>query len=128
MLVLVAPASDDPRDGGFNYCVSGELLIRGPICHSGQDGSCGCERSWTGITSQKGSTLALVTESAMQREQYTNLIAEHLTGRGWPRRTARAEAALLLDVADGHHAGTYVTIGPSPDRDGHVFGALEPEN
>lgn len=55
-------ARTDPEASGFNFTDNRELLMFGEPCARGQDGSCGCERAWIGVTSLKGATLAEVVE------------------------------------------------------------------
>ncbi|MWA02174.1 hypothetical protein F8568_017690 [Actinomadura sp. LD22] len=124
MLVLAAPDTDDPRDGGFVATIPGELLYRPFVCSAGQEGACGCERSLAGMTSRKGTTLALVTDTDMTRAQYIDAHAGFLVDCwGWNRADAEHEASMLADIAADFTAGTLVTVRLQDDA--HVFDELE---
>ncbi|MFI7618032.1 hypothetical protein ACIBP6_43115 [Nonomuraea terrae] len=125
MLVLTAPKTDDPRDGGFNHAIPGELLCRPIVCDAGRDGGCGCERSWAGIGSQKATTLAEVVDRPhMTRAEYLGTIGLYLMDAwGYSDQDAFTEAAELADTAEHFGAGALVTI--DIDGDSHVFDALE---
>lgn len=112
MKVLTAPAAGQPLpDEGFAFTIPGELLCRPPVCDSGREGNCGCERSWSGVSSQKGTTVAVVTEQRITADEYTDVIGGHL-GDAWACSSdaAEDEARMLADVASDFDLGALVII------------------
>ncbi|MEU4405043.1 hypothetical protein AB0F88_10990 [Streptosporangium sp. NPDC023963] len=101
MRVLTATDAEDPRDGGFNRAIPGELLFRPFVCSTGDHGACGCERSWAGVGSEKGTTLAAITDRTdLDLHRYVDLVATYLVDKQqWNRDTAEDEARLLADLA-----------------------------
>lgn len=129
MLVLSAPHNNDPRGDGFNHCLAGELLVRGTVCDAGRRGDhCGCERSWAGITSSRGTTIAVVRDQAISEDTYRALIVDHLIGDGWDHDDAHDEARLLADLAADHPAGTLVALDLADDGESHRFSAQAPDH
>lgn len=127
MLVLTAPDRDDPRDGGFNHALAGELLYRPYICDSGHNGTCGCERSWAGIASRKGTTLAQIRDLQMTRNEYLATIGTYLIDTwGWEMEDAWDEAETLAGIASDYQPGDLLTI--AVDGDQHLIDVLETEH
>lgn len=124
MHVLAAPAAEDPRPDGFNHAVAGEMLYRSMVCETGREGNCGCERSWTGVSSGKATTLAEVIDRDMTERTYVRLLAAHLMDQ-WqtPLVDAEQEAKTLADLAADFPPGALLTIQLHDDR--HVFEELE---
>lgn len=122
MLVLAAPHTDDPRDDGFVHTLPGELLHRPFVCNSGHEGTCGCERSWIGITSRKATTLAEVIEMDIDPATYTGLIAGVLAD-DWDRADAEEETGFLADIAADFDTGTLLTL--TLDHGQHVIEEIE---
>jgi hypothetical protein len=53
------------RDGDFCFAVEGELVLLGYVCATDQanpDGGCGCGRAFSGMSSLKATTTALVRD------------------------------------------------------------------
>jgi hypothetical protein len=53
------------RPGDFSYAVEGELVVLGLICatdRNNPDGGCGCGRAFSGLSSRKATTTALVRD------------------------------------------------------------------
>ena len=129
MLVLAAPASEDPRDDGFAFTVPGELVISpAVICDSGRDGTCGCERSWTGLSSYKSTTVAIVRDQDITKKQYVSVVSGfYIESHGWMRKEAIEQARQLLLIAGDCEPGTLISVGLTDD--GYVcYEALEPED
>lgn len=59
MRVLIAASQTDPRDGGFAFTVPGELLTVPMACDKP---GCGCRWSFSGLSSDMGTTLAEVAD------------------------------------------------------------------
>jgi len=127
MLVLTAPTSDDPRDGGFNHALPGELLYRPFACDAGIGGDCGCSRSWVGVSSSKRTTLAQVAELDTTPHEYIATIGTFLMD-AWQFSTQDAydEARLLADMAADYEPGSLLTI--KVDGDQHLIELLETEH
>jgi hypothetical protein len=56
------------RDGDFCFAVEGELVLLGYVCATDQanpDGGCGCGRAFSGMSSLKATTTALVRDLAL---------------------------------------------------------------
>jgi hypothetical protein len=53
------------RDGDFCFAVEGELVLLGYVCATDQadpDGGCGCGRAFSGMSSMRATTTALVRD------------------------------------------------------------------
>jgi hypothetical protein len=53
------------RDGDFCYAVEGELVLLGLVCATDErdpDGGCGCGRAFSGMSSMRATTTALVRD------------------------------------------------------------------
>lgn len=122
MLVLAAPRGEDPRDAGFVHTVAGELVIRPFVCGAGEEGACGCERSWAGVTSRAATTLAeVVNRPDLTSDTYTRLITGYFTEVWqWDPADARAEVLELADIADDFGPGALLAI------EGEYINRLEP--
>jgi hypothetical protein len=118
-LLRATTKSQGEVPGDFAFVPEGELVFLGSVCDtdlikgSAGIGSCGCARSFTGLTSQKGTTTALVEESTMSEAELADRIHEHLVAGGWggvPElpRMARDLAAEVVETATPHPAGTVV--------------------
>src|SRR6187551_1252216 len=96
MLVLAAPTtdvllnwhlweddnSDDiERPSCFVYTLPGELVVTPPlVCDSGRAGHCGCAEAWTGVSSGKGTTVAVVRDQDITEDQYIDVVSAYLIG------------------------------------------------
>jgi hypothetical protein len=130
MLVLTAPNTEDPRDDGFVCTIPGELVTRpGIICDAGRDGTgceTGCDRSWAGITSRKGTTIAVVAERPdLTHATYVAMVAaSYRDVWEWDEPDATDEAEMLAELAEHFGAGAFVKIEVH-DSKGHCFDRLE---
>jgi len=53
------------RDGDFCYAIEGELVLLGVVCAADEadpDGGCGCGRAFSGMSSMRATTTALVRD------------------------------------------------------------------
>jgi hypothetical protein len=53
------------RDGDFCHAIDGELVVVGLVCatdRDGPDGGCGCGRAFSGMSSMRATTTALVRD------------------------------------------------------------------
>lgn len=61
MKLLIATGEVRTFEGDFNWCDVDELALgRVGVCDNGD--ACGCSRSWVGLKTTKGSTLARVAD------------------------------------------------------------------
>lgn len=126
MKVLEAPHDTDPRGNGFSFTTPGEMVTRSSICDSGLDRRCGCERSWSGITSAKGTTIAVVADRDIREGDYIAAVAAHLiSAHSWEPADAAEEARYLADLAGDYPAGTLLAIDLSDDGERDAIWALE---
>lgn len=125
--MLVLAAATDPRDDGFSHTIPGELVVRPPIvCDAGRAAACGCERSWAGMTTRKGTTLAHVVDRDLTPDTYIQLVTTHLIDTyGVDPGTAEQEAQHLADTARHFGADAYLTIELAPEGDTQLIERLE---
>jgi hypothetical protein len=53
------------QDGDFCHAIEGELVLLGPVCATDEadpDGGCGCGRAFSGMSSMRATTTALVRD------------------------------------------------------------------
>jgi hypothetical protein len=126
MKVLEASHVSDPRSNGFSFTSPGELVLRPSICDSGLARRCGCERSWSGITSAKGTTIAVVADRDIPEGDYIAVVTAHLlSAHDCERADAAAEARYLADLAGDYPTETLLAIDLSDDSEHDVIWALE---
>ena len=64
-LLTATRTGQGERPGDFSYAVEGELVILGLVCatdRNNPDGGCGCGRAFSGLSSKKATTTALVRD------------------------------------------------------------------
>ena len=88
MRVFVATsATQGARATDFAYCIEGELVWLHPVCTaSARDpyGACGCGRSFSGLSSSRHTTTALVRDiPGLTRQEYVDASAAGLELMGW---------------------------------------------
>lgn len=111
--VIAAPDVQDPRDGGFVHTMPGELLALPVPCDNPE---CGCDRTWTGLGTGQGSTLAVVAEHDIRRAIYIELIAGHLIRRGWDALDATSEGEWFAQLAERFPLGALLTAAREGDE------------
>ena len=121
MKVIVATEeTQGQRAGDFCWCTEGELVtIPLEICDvdtaEGPDGRCGCSRSWSGLSTHKGTTTAAVRRlDGLTVDELTAVLRVHLEECDEPGSDldalAAEHAARLAEVAAGHDPGTVLEI------------------
>ena len=127
MRVLAAPV-EDTREGGFVATIPGELVVRPTsVCDAGRDDACACARTWTGITSGRSTTLAVVREQDIVKREYLDVITAHLVAvASWDHHYSRREAKFLASIAASSIPGTLVVLNLTEDREGHEIYVMEP--
>ncbi|MEP6559841.1 MAG: hypothetical protein ABJD68_02045 [Nakamurella sp.] len=112
MKVLVATAAlQGMRSNDFNFCIEGELVWIGLVCHSDRtdpDGGCGCGRSFGGMASHLATTTARVAEVDLDFAHYAEALRSSLKDQGWPTQGAIPMAGELADLADGFPIGAVI--------------------
>ena len=88
MRVLVATsATQGTRATDFAYCIEGELIWLHPICSTSENnpyGSCGCGRSFSGLSSTRHTTTAVVRDiPGLTRPEYLAASMAGLELMGW---------------------------------------------
>ena len=88
MRVLVATsATQGTRATDFAFCVEGELIWLHPICSAAEKnpyGSCGCGRSFSGLSSTRHTTTAVVRDvPGLTRPEYLAASMAGLELMGW---------------------------------------------
>ncbi|MGY1823614.1 DUF7715 family protein [Geodermatophilus sp. SYSU D00079] len=76
------------QDGDFCSAVEGELVLVGDVCAADQadpdpDGGCGCGRAFTGLSSHRGTTTALVRDLDFSAEDLHLAVETHLAASGF---------------------------------------------
>lgn len=64
-LLTATRTGQGERDGDFCHAVEGELVLLGLVCATDQknpDGGCGCGRAFSGMSSMRASTTAVVRD------------------------------------------------------------------
>ena len=108
------------RDGDFCFAVEGELVLLGYVCATDQadpDGGCGCGRAFSGMSSLKATTTALVRDLDLSAEDVRLAVEGYYVAAGMgPDVLGRQEFAELVaatvddmvDVASGLPDGAVV--------------------
>ena len=118
LLVSKTVASPDPSD--FNFLPDGEIVQEGFIvcCNSH---SCGCNRSFSGITTMKATTTAEVAEVALTEKDLDALIAKNGEESGWGEPVARARMKVTREAIANIPVGTLVRAFFDPDDEVWVY-------
>jgi hypothetical protein len=113
MKLLTAVDIDGPDD--WSGTVPGELVLLGVVCakddpEAGGDGSCGCGRVFSGVSTGKATTAATVTEMDITREQLVEILRTAFAGPHWIFTPDDAEifAADMIETAEVFEVGTMV--------------------
>jgi hypothetical protein len=108
------------RDGDFCFAVEGELVLLGYVCATDQadpDGGCGCGRAFSGMSSLKATTTALVRGLDLSVDDVRLAVEGYYVAAGMgPDVLGRQEFAELVaatvddmvDVASGLPDGAVV--------------------
>ena len=108
------------RDGDFCFAVEGELVLLGYVCATDQadpDGGCGCGRAFSGMSSLKATTTALVRDLDLSLDDVRLAVEGYYVAAGMgPDVLGRQEFAELVaatvddmvDVASGLPDGAVV--------------------
>jgi hypothetical protein len=112
MKVLTATAAGQgARDNDYNWTVEGELVLIGYACGTDRldpDGGCGCGRAFTGLSSHRGGTTAVVRDLPLTRQDVATALVGHHESTGFgapPAEELRAELDELLGLAEFFQVG-----------------------
>lgn len=112
----VAPLHDEPGD--FRFTDDGELVMVGLVtCDRG----CGCERSFSGLNSKKGTTVAVVAQRDLTRDDLLAAAADYSLRCGWGEGMIGAFQGAMtatLAIAADQDVGAELRI--SRDADGEI--------
>ena len=119
----VAPLADQPDD--FRWTNDGEVVMIGLMtCDSG----CGCERSFTGLDSHKGTTVAVVADRDVTEEELLQMAADYCRRAGWDEEFIgdyQDAMRVSLEIAADLPVGQEVRIGRDADASNVVVYAEE---
>ena len=108
------------RDGDFCFAVEGELVLLGFVCATDQadpDGGCGCGRAFSGMSSLRATTTALVRDLDLSVDDVRIAVEGYYVAAGMgPDVIGRGEFAELVtatvdemgDIAPSLPAGAVV--------------------
>jgi len=108
--------------GDCCWVPEGELVARdGVVCASERpDGSgCGCGRGFGGFTTHKGTTTAMVVESALTELAWRAALHQTLVDTGWAEWMPAGDLAELIDELVSFDLGAAADLTP-----GTVLGRL----
>jgi hypothetical protein len=121
--ILRAYGSPGNHIGKWNWCYDWEPVgTHGMVCDS-HTGNCGCERSFTGITSQKSTTHAIVAMISEREAAALADVVEEEYARAWggDRRIGRKAREEFINLSEllgaAHDAGTILTITKTRTHD-----------
>lgn len=112
MKILTATCrTQGEHPGDYFWCVEGELVMPSAfICDrdaESPNGGCGCGRGWSGLSSQRGTTSAVVSDLAeVTRADYVETIATALELQRWTNEEATTTADRMAEIATSYPIGT----------------------
>jgi hypothetical protein len=89
-LLTATRVGQGERDGDFFHAVEGELVVLGEVCATDRNdplGGCGCGRAFSGLSSQRATTTALVRDLDLSPEDLEFAIAARFAADGITART-----------------------------------------
>src|SRR6476661_9452163 len=87
------------RDGDFCHAVEGELVLLGLVCADDEknpDGACGCGRAFSGMSSMRATTTALVRELELTYDDLRMAVEAYYVTAGYAARLERVELADMV--------------------------------
>ena len=108
------------RDGDFCFAVEGELVLLGFVCASDEadpDGGCGCGRAFSGMSSMRATTTALVRDLDLSVDDVRTAVEGYyvaaglgpdVIGRGGFAELVTATVDEMVDIAPSLPAGAVV--------------------
>jgi hypothetical protein len=107
----VAPPSTQPRD--FRWTTPGELVMVGLMSCDNPD-SCGCGRSFSGLDSHKGTTVAVVAQRALTSDDLVAMAGAYCRACGWDESAVEGFEQMMLAtlaIAADQPVGAELRIG-----------------
>jgi hypothetical protein len=90
------------RPGDFFFAVDGELVVVADACATDQadpDGGCGCGRAFSGVSSLRATTTALVRELDISYDDLQQAVESHFVAAGYsPDLLGAEDFADLVDT------------------------------
>jgi hypothetical protein len=105
------------RDGDFCHAIEGELVLLGFVCATDAndpDGGCGCGRAFSGMSSRRAVTTALVRDVDIAYDDLRLAVEAYLVAAGMgPDVVGTVEFADLLEetVGDAVHFARFWPVG-----------------
>ena len=120
MKLLVSKTVASPAPSDFNFLPDGEIVQEGFVvcCNSH---SCGCNRSFSGITTMKATTTAEVAEVAITEQELRALIVKNGEESGWGEPVARVRMKGTREAIANIPVGTLVRAFYDPDDEVWVY-------
>lgn len=113
MKVLVATLNGQGiKKNDFCFTIPNEPVMLGHICDKDRfnaDGGCGCARAFTGITTRKGTTTAVIAEMNITEDNLMDMFIKSEDKAGWDVKDTKAiksHVKGLLQVAEAYPSGT----------------------
>jgi hypothetical protein len=93
------------RPGDFCFTIDGELVLVGDTCATDEadpDGGCGCGRAFSGMSSRRATTTAVVREVDLSYEDLELAVESYYTAAGYSAELLGADefAVLVHDSVD----------------------------
>jgi hypothetical protein len=113
------------RDGDFCFAVEGELVLLGYVCATDQadpDGGCGCGRAFSGMSSMRATTTAVVRDLDVSIDDVRLAVEGYYVSAGTgPDVIGGAEfeevvSATLEDLAEIAHVPVGAVVGRRLDN------------
>jgi hypothetical protein len=106
------------REGDFCHAVEGELVVLGFVCATDQaepdGGRCGCGRAFSGMSSLRGTTTALVRDLDISYDDLRTAVEAYLVAAGTGPEVLGADEYLDLfeqTVDDAVHFARWWPVG-----------------
>lgn len=116
-LPIATDRTQGQRSNDFMFTKLGELVYPGYVCTKDQadpDGGCGCGRAFTGLTSHKMTTTAIIREMELTLEELADAIEASYINGGFLKKAGDdpdlvdATVRVLLEIGQGFAAGTVI--------------------
>ncbi|MCA0147102.1 hypothetical protein [Blastococcus sp. LR1] len=113
------------QEGDFCYAIEGELVLLGFVCATDEDdpdGGCGCGRAFTGMSSMRATTTALVRDLDVSLDDVRLAVTDYYVSAGMgPDVIGGAEfedvvSATLEDLAQITHVPVGAVVGRRLDN------------
>lgn len=113
-IITATAATQGQRANDYNWCVEGEVVLPAiVVCGTDRDdpdGGCGCGRGWSGASTQRATTTAVVREVPFTMADYTEAVRSGLELGGWwpgyvDDNDVHEMVATLVDLAESYPVG-----------------------